>query len=355
MTLTDIAQQRLATQRLTQQPFATPEEVVSWLGCVQSQEYAGAKWSLGMRMQNATEAAIDEAFNEGRILRTHIMRPTWHFVTPDDIRWILELTAPRVNALNASYYRQQELDEALFVRSNDIIVKALEGGKQLTRAELGVVLAQSGIVTDAMRLGFIMHRAELDAIVCSGGRRGKQFTYALLNERAPHAKSLPRDEALAELTRRYYTGHGPATVHDFVWWSGLTIADAKAGIQMVGSQLAHEVIDGKTYWFSASITPSAEPSEKAFLLPTFDEFLVGFDAFDKARTGGRGFSDSASYSMSPLVFAGKVIGSWKRTFKKKSVVIELQPFEPLTAAEMDTFTIATQRYGEFHGMPAMLG
>jgi hypothetical protein len=304
-------------------------------------------------MQHATDDVIERAFTAGTILRTHVMRPTWHFVTPADIRWLLELTAPRVNALNVHHYRQLELDDALFRRSNAVIATTLQGGRQLTRAELGAVLAQAGIVADGIRLGYIIHRAELDAVVCSGPRRGKQFTYALLDERAPQARNLTRDEALAELTRRYYTGHGPATVRDFVWWSGLTVADAKAGLGMVASGLVHEEIDGQTYWFSASLPPAAEPSPAAFLLPAYDEFLVGYASFDKSRTAGRAAGEEVIFNSS-LVIGGRVAGSWRRTFNKGAVVIELAPFAPLTAAESEAVTIAARRYGEFVGMPVVL-
>ncbi|MCI0395732.1 MAG: winged helix DNA-binding domain-containing protein [Chloroflexi bacterium] len=349
MAATAIALQRLYQQRLSQNQFATPGEIVAWLGAVQAQDYLGAKWALGLRMQNATDGVIERAFTEGTILRTHVMRPTWHFVTPADIRWMLELTAPRVNAVNAHMYRQLELDDALFLHSNVVIAKALQGGQQLTRAELGSALVEAGIAAEGMRLGYIVHRAELDAVVCSGPRRGKQFTYALLDERAPQARILQRDEALAELTRRYYTGHGPATVRDFVWWSGLTVADAKAGLEMVASDLTHEVIDGQTYWFSTSMPPVAEPSQTAFLLPTYDEFLIGFSSFDKSRAGGRGASKNLVFD-STIVIGGQVVGTWRRTFKQGTAVIELAPFAPLTTAEAEAVTAAAQRYGEFVGM-----
>lgn len=349
----DIVHQRLVQQQLSHQGFESPDEVVGWLGAVQAQDYLGAKWALGLRMQHATDDVIERAFTDGSILRTHVMRPTWHFVTPANIRWMLELTAPRVKATLAAMDRQLELDEALFLRSNAVIAKALEGGQQLTRAELGSALAQAGIVVEGTRLGHIVSHAELDAVVCSGPRRGKQFTYALLDERAPQARVLEREEALAELTRRYYTGHGPATVHDFAWWSGLTVTDAKVGLEMVASHLTQEVIDGKTYWFSASMPKTPEPSQAAFLLPTFDEFLVGFASFDKSRRGGRDASENLVLS-STIVIGGRVVGSWRRAFKKGAVVIELAPFAPLTAAEGEAITAAARRYGEFLSMPVVL-
>src|SRR5262245_24524323 len=169
--------------------------------------------------------SIDELFNEGKILRTHVMRPTWHFVMPEDIRWMLKLTAPRINAVSAYYFRKMELDQAVLARSNAAISKALRG-KHLTREELGQVLGRAKIDAKGLRLIYLMIRAELDAVICSGPLRGKQFTYALLDERVPKCRTLKRDEALAELTIRYFTSHGPALLRDFVWWSGLTITDA---------------------------------------------------------------------------------------------------------------------------------
>ena len=355
-----IALRRLSQQRIIKHPCRTPAEVVDWLGAVQAQDYPGAKWALGLRLQDAKDGPIEDAFNAGAILRTHVMRPTWHFVTPTDIRWLLELTAPRVNAANAGAYRRLELDEGLFARSNAVIGKALGDGQYLTRAELAAALAEAGIVAEGLRLLYLFFRAELDRVACSGPRRGKQFTYALLDRRAPHSRSLPRDEALAELTRRYYTGHGPATVRDFAWWSGLTVADVKAGLDMVASQLAHEVIDEQTYWFAESDlanqpdwSEGPDPVSTAYLLPTYDEFLVGYSAFDASRRSGRDGSENPAFT-STIVFGGDIIGSWRRNFKSGSVVVELAPFAPLTGVEREAVMAAVQRYGDFLDTPVEL-
>lgn len=353
MSQTTIARQRLAQQRLSQNPLLTPEAVVAWLGAVQAQDYPGAKWSLGMRMPGATDDALDQAFNEGKILRIHVMRPTWHFVTPADIRWIVELTAPRVKALNATMDRRLELDETLFASSRDVIIRALEGSNFLTRAELSDTLAQAGIIAEGQRLAYILHRAELDAILCSGPRRGKQFTYALTAERAPQAIKLERDEALAELARRYFTSHGPATLKDFSWWSGLTIADAKAGAEMNNSTLAHDSIEGQIYWFSPSADPAPQPSQQAYLLPTYDEYVIGYAAYDRGRMAGVQ-EDNPFLFNSTIIHDGSIIGTWQRTFKSKSAVIQLAPFAPLADVEMELVTEAAQRYGQFIGMPVIL-
>ena len=353
----DIARLRLHNQRLSTTTFKHPADVVGWLGAVQSQDYAGAKWALGQRVQNASNAVIEQAFNEGAILRTHVMRPTWHFVRPEDIRWMLDLTAPRVNALCATYYRKLELDAATFKRSNALLTKNLQGGKQLTRAELTSLLQKNSIATDdLLRFTYLIVRAELDGVVCSGARRGKQFTYALLDERAPQTRTLERDAALAELAKRYFVSHGPATLKDFVWWSGLTMADANKGLDSIRSQLISEVENGQTYWFADS-TPMSAPSPTVHLLPDYDEYTVGytdrsaiFDGSHINKLDSRG-SELAQYI---LVLDGHIAGTWKRTLKKNEVVIELVRFRDFTKAEEQAIADATERYGKFLGLPVRL-
>lgn len=344
----DIRQQRLTNQRLAENPFTTAAEVVAWLGAVQAQDYAGAKWAIAQRSNGLTEATIEETFAAGAILRTHVMRPTWHFVTPEDIRWLLALTAPRVNAAAASYYRKLELDEATFARSNAVLVKALQGGKQLTRPELAVILQQDGIATtDLLRFSHIMLRAELDGVVCSGALRGKQQTYALLAERAPQAKTLERAEALAELTRRYFTSHGPATLPDFVWWSGLTVRDARVGLELARSHLLQEVSNGQTYWRPASSLPIDPVPPRAYLLPAFDEYTVAY----KDRTAVLDplyIGQTNSDVLNPvIIIEGRAAGTWKRKIKKEAVVITLNLFRTLTEAENQAVAIAAAQYGHF--------
>jgi hypothetical protein len=349
----DIAQQRLHNQHITQRTLETPQALVEWLGAVQAQDFAAAKWALGLRLQDVTDDDIEQAFTDGAILRTHVMRPTWHFVSPVDIRWLLALTAPRVHQTLAYYNRKLELDDAVFRCTNAVLANALQDGKQLTRDELVFALQQAGIATEGeQRVTHIMMRAELDGVICSGARRGKQFTYALLAERAPQARRLDRDEALAELTRRYFTSHGPATIQDFVWWSGLTVADVRAGLAMVTSSMLHETIGGQTYLFSSS-TPAQDLSQVAYLLPNYDEYTVGytdrsaiFDALHTNKLDPRG-----GLLANTMVLDGQVIGTWKRTFKKNSVMIEANPFVPLSNTETGAFAASANRYGEFLCMP----
>jgi len=213
----DLVRRRLTNHRLERSEFRKPADVVQWLGAVQAQDYAGAKWALGLRAKGLTDADFDRAFDEGTILRTHILRPTWHFVTPADIRWMLALTFRRVHAANAHTYREFELNASVFRRSRKAIERELRGGKDRTRAELASVLRRAGIAAKGIRLAALMIDAELEGVIVSGPRRGTQFTYALVEERAPRGRTVDREEALAELTTRYFSSHGPATLRDYAW------------------------------------------------------------------------------------------------------------------------------------------
>ncbi|MBZ0316492.1 MAG: winged helix DNA-binding domain-containing protein [Anaerolineae bacterium] len=355
----DVAQQRLVNQHLVGTPLSTPEEVVQWLGAVQAQEYAHAKWALSLRMEPTTEPVIEQAFKEGRILRTHVMRPTWHFVTPEDIRWLLELTAPRVHAVNAYMYRKTELDDAIFGRSNEVIAEALQGSNYRTRTELAAELTQAGIVgAEGMRLTYLMMRAELDGLICSGPRRGKQFTYALIEERAPNAKTMPRDEALAELTRRFFTSHGPATIDDFAWWSGLTKADVKAGLELNRWQLVQEMIGERIFWLAA-VSPSSVTSDPltAHMLPIYDEYTIAYknhdDIIDPPAAEKMKEVDLVVFT-STIEIGGQIVGVWKRTLEKDSVIVETKLFRALTSGEQQALNDALWRYGEYLGLGVVL-
>ncbi len=347
----EIARRRLANQHLLGAPFQTAHAVVDALGAVQAQDYNGAKWALGARMTNAREDALEQAFNAGEILRTHVLRPTWHFVTPADIRWMLELTAPRVHAFNAFLYRRMELDDAIFSRSNAALEKILRGGKHKTRAEVGAALTQNGIpVGESIRLGLLMMRAELDGIVCSGARKGKQFTYALLEERAPRAKKLKRDEALFELTRRYFATRGPATAHDFAWWSGLTVTDAKNGIASARSLLASETFGAQQYWFSNATPARKNVSPRANLLPNYDEYFIGFK--DRTALRERVFAHPASELnralSSHIVFVnGQIVGGWKSTRTRDAVQVRVHLLDALRASEQHAVERAAAAYAKF--------
>ncbi|MFN8595917.1 MAG: winged helix DNA-binding domain-containing protein [Anaerolineae bacterium] len=350
----DLIHHRLYTQHLLGPKFETAANVVSHFGAVQAQDYAGAKWAVAQRTTGLNDADLDRALEDGSILRTHVLRPTWHFVTPADIRWMLALTAPRVKAAGAYQWRRLELDEALFKRSHNVLTKTLRDGP-LPRTAVATALKRAGVLGDGeQRLSHLLMRAELDGLICSGGRHGKQFTYALLDERAPQAKTLPRDEALATLTLRYFVGHGPATVQDFAWWSGLTLTDAKRGLELAKDQLHQSVIDDQVYWQAASIAPARASTLTATLLPSFDEYTVGYAdrsaLFDAAHFERLNAANSGVALSNTLLIRGQIVGNWKRTLHKDAALIELMPFRPLTQIEQRAIAKEADRFGAFLGL-----
>jgi hypothetical protein len=332
-----------------------PEAVVSWLGAVQSQDYGPAKWSVGQRTAGVSDADLDRAFADGAILRTHVLRPTWHFVLPAEIGWMLELTAPRVHALNAYYYRQLGLDEEVLEKATALLVGALRGGNQLTRRDLAAVVEGAGIATKGFRFAYILMNAELNGVICSGVPQGKQQTYALLEERAPRAASLDRDEALAALTLRYFTGHGPATEKDLRWWSSLTAADVARGLELVGRRLQHEVVDGVTYWFAEPPPRLEAAAPTVHLLQGFDEYIVGYSEskylLDVAGTARARIQDRSVFNH-VVILDSQVAGHWKRTLKRGSVTIEAALYEPFDDAQAAALQAAADRHGEFLGLSA---
>lgn len=356
MTQEDIAQLRLYNQHLLGEKFKNPYEAVAHLGAVQSQDYFGASWSLGQRVENATAETIDQAFNEGKILRTHIMRPTWHFVAPEDIRWMQGLTSSRVKQFMGHYNRKLELDEKLFAKSTAAIVKVLKEKRYATRQELKAELTKIGIHTDVQRLAHIVMWAELDAIICSGPRIGKQFTYTLVEERVKDHTKRNREEGLAELAKRYFTSHGPAQIKDFAWWSGLTTKEAQEGISMIQSKLKEETIDGKTYLFVKEIQHPKRTSPKAFLLSIYDEYTIAYN--DRSPLSGERHIEKmismGNALTAVMILDGRVVGTWKRVMKKNSVEIKLSPFEILNKAQHEAFEKEAQAYGTFIGLPAKL-
>ena len=349
---------RLRAQRLIGKPFSSPLDVVRWLGAVQSQDFAGAKWAVAQRSRAATDAALDRLFDQGAILRTHVMRPTWHFVVPEDVRWLLELTAPRVRAGLASRYRELEIDDSIAARAGAAFAAELAGGRHLTRPELGRALSGAGISPEGQRLPHLLLRAELDQLIVSGPRRGKEFTYSLLEERVPKVPAMDRSEALTELTLRYFRSHGPAQVQDFTWWSGVTAGEARRGITFAGAALEHRVVEGKDYWSDAAANGASSAAVVAHLLPNFDEYTVGYRDRSALMPAAGRFDPSlfsfGSILSNVVTVDGVVRGGWRRSSARSTMLIEARLFEKLTERETAAVADAGRRMSRFLGRPVEL-
>lgn len=345
----EILTTRIHNQLLLDRKYDKPEDIASWFGAIQSQDYLGAKWALSQRFQQGYDEVIERSFNEGRILRTHAMRPTWHFVAPEDILWIEELTVPRVKIILSTYDRKLEIDVAFLKKTQTIIRKVLKNNNYLTREEIADYLGRNGITPCiGQRLGHIVMHAELDGVICSGPRKGKQFTYALIEERAPQAKELSREEALKLLTEKYFRSHGPACVQDFVWWSGLMTADARKGIEM--NNFDSVELDGITYWFKEKFTTNENISEYCYLLPNYDEYTIAYkDRSLYTIPGEHKPLDSRGNVIfnNAIILNGKVAGTWRRTLKSKEVIIEYIQFYNFNLKEKKLFEEAVKQYAAF--------
>jgi hypothetical protein len=269
---------------------------------------------------------------------------------------MLELTAPRIRASQAYHERWLELAAPEFRKGNRVLERALEGGRLRTRSELAVLLRRGGVRTlTGQRVGQLLMRAELDRVIISGPRRGKQFTYALFDDRVPASPPRDRDEALVDLIRRYFTTRGPATLQDFAWWSGLTVADATRGAAAAGTSLKRSTDDGRAYWHAPS--RGARPAARvAHLLPNFDEYVVGFR--DRSAVAKRLLAARPHHRVDGLighvvVVDGQIVGGWRRTIGK-TLHVQLQLLVPLTPGEHELIRRAARRFGRFLGLPVRL-
>ncbi len=346
---------RLIRRRLANQQLAGPRqrgaaELVAWMGAMQAQDFAGAKWAIGLRTPGLRDADVDALFNAGAILRTHVLRPTWHFVAPADIRWMLMLTAPRVLATCAAYCRKLEIDAATLKKSRAVFDRALRDAAYKTRAELSQLLGRNGVALTGVRLGLVIMAAELNAQICSGPRRGKHSTYALVDERVPHAGTLTRDEALVELVRRYFLSHGPATLRDFSWWSGLPMVDARRGVDALGGALSREITGDRVHW-SARTTHVASATDEAHLLPNYDEYLVAYKDRDLVVPPSLKTSGWGSPMAHQIVIQGRLAGGWRRTVSPARVVVDGRSLRPVSAREQRALQGAAKRYSAFLQVP----
>ncbi|HEX6049190.1 MAG TPA: winged helix DNA-binding domain-containing protein [Gemmatimonadaceae bacterium] len=347
----NIARNRLASQHLSRPVFDDPGAVVRWMGAVQSQDFLGGLWGVGLRTRGATEASVEAAIARRAFVRTWPMRGTLHFVAAPDARWMLKLLTPRVIALAAGRYRQLELTDAVFARAARAVERALVGGKIIRRDAFAQVLSSAGIATTDSRGLHILGHLAMTGLLCFGPRDGKQHTVTLLDEWLPPVPPLARDEALGELARRYFTSHGPATAHDFAWWSGLTVRDARAGIELAGSELEGETVHGRAYWAHRS-TPSRGAAPRAHLLPAWDEYTVAYRDRDAVldRKHATKVNAGGGILKPVIVVRGRVVGSWQRTLGRDSVIVTPAPFTRLEPADARAVERAVRAYAAFLGL-----
>jgi len=349
----DLARRRLFAQRLAGAPLRTPEAVVRHLGAVQAQDWLGAKWAIARRCPGVTSADLDQALADGRLLRTHVLRPTWHVVAPADLRDWLALSAPRVKAMNASYDKVVGVDDALAARAQAVFAEALAGGQALTRDELAAALAAAGIAPEE-RMAHLVMRAELDMVLVSGPMTGKRHTYMAFDARVPAGPAFDREAALARLAKTYFASHGPASAQDFAWWSGLRVADAKAGLALAGDALA-EVAPG--LWAAADGPDGALPAPCLHLLPNYDELFVGVAERAAALEPGCGLSTTGRNGMlfsHLLMRGGRAIAAWRRDVGAKAAAVAVQGEPALSPAERAALEAEAARFGTFLGLPASL-
>ena len=349
MKKTDISTIRLNNQQIATTKFNAVKDLVGWMGVMQAQDYAMAKWAIGVRLPNTTDQAVETAITNGEILRTHLLRPTWHFVSADDIRWMLELTARRVKAFMKSSHEEHELSGTIFNKSKVIMEKALRGGNHLTREEIRVELTEAGIDNNYYRLSHLLAWAELDGLVCSGSTKEGKPTYALLEERVLKTKPLTKEEALAALAKKYFSSHSPATLQDFAWWSGLPAGDANLALELVKPDFISEEIDSQTYWSAIPFSIPKKDKEAVYFLPAYDEFIISY----KDRSASLPFENHTKTVSNNGIFRpvivvnGQVTGIWKRTIKKDKVIVETEFFKQPNQIQNSLIEKAANQFGHF--------
>ncbi len=341
--MNDLIRERLVNQKLAARA-RDPVEIVSSLGAIQAQDFHGATWAIGVRSNTLTDAAVVRAYDEGRILRTHVLRPTWHFVAAADIRWLVALTGPRILARMAYRHRQLGIDPPTIARSQSALRRALAKTPH-TRRDIAAVLRRAGVPVTPERISHLVMVAELAGLLCSGPLRDGQVTWALMDDRVPRAPSIDPDTALARLAGRYFRSHGPATLADFAWWSGLSRGDARSAVEMAGLS-RDAVVDGM---YRRGRRPprrsGVTPSE--WLLPNYDEYLVAYT--DRSAVLGDCPVDPRLLLDYTVVIDGFALGTWRPRRRNGSVSIAVTPRRRLTRDEQERVRRAADRYGAFVG------
>lgn len=352
-----IARWRMRSQLMRDSPATSPADVLAQLAASQGQDILPSAWALSQRIQSpTTEADVLTAYDSGAILRTHVLRPTWHFVHPADLRWLLTATAPRVHRINGTVYRAWGFTEETFATIRRTIETTLADGSPRTRTELGRALESAGLPLTGQGLAYAVMHAELEAILCSGPRRGKQHTYVLLDSRVPDRDDRTRPEALAELARRYYTSRGPASHRDLAGWASLTLAEASQATEAVAAELGRIEIDEVTYWHSPADPPAPSAAPRVELVNGLDELVMSYSHTREVLAGGLPYSGEASDAMYHAILTdGQLTGLWtyRRDSRGRPDQVIVRPLRDWSAAERDGVHQAARRFGSFAAAPQL--
>ncbi|WP_411821655.1 winged helix DNA-binding domain-containing protein [Leptospira sp. 'Mane'] len=338
MTTEEILSLRLRFQNLTE-PAKSIADVFASLGAIQAQDRNQAKFSVASRLLNCRERDINLAIAKRKIIRTWLLRGTLHLVAAKDTHWILDLISERTLSKLATYHKAQGLDAKILSRTEAIIQKQLSGKKELTRAELFSHIEEAKIPTKGIRGSFILYNAALKQILCLGKDQGKQETYTLLSDWVEKPKPISREKALGELAKRYFTSRGPASLEDFIWWSGLTSTEAKLGLELAKPHLRNEIVSDQKYWMSGKeneISKNRETDEFKFLAG-FDEYIIGYtdrSLFLDPKYSKLVIQKNAIFKPT-ILKAGKVVGTWNKTEIKKGLEINVSPLFKWKTPDMD--------------------
>lgn len=342
-----IAAARLASLQVVCSKSRTPTEVVATLGAVQAQDYAGSLWAVGLRAPGATEADVERAVDERAIVRTWPMRGTLHFVAAPDVRWMLSLLVARFVRGDSSYSRQLGLDDRAFAKARRVVTRALEQEERLSRPELYARLDKGGIASAGQCGIYILCRLAMEGLVCCAGRIGRQTAFALLDRWVPDSRTLSREEAQAEIARRFFRGHGPATLRDFAWWTGMNLGDARSALSLVAGDLERHEIDGVEHWMDSGAL-DVEPAPRVDLLAPFDEYLTSYrDRHRLAAPSHHGRIWAGGMFHPPIVVDGGIVGTWRRGATAKAPAVTPTFFGESPRGRARALAAAVRRYEGF--------
>ena len=337
---------RILSQQLSTSQFDEPKDLVKWMGAIQAQEYNMAKWAIGVRLKSGSLQQVEESLERGEIIRTHIMRPTWHFVPAEDLRWMIQLSGQRIKNAYDSYAKRFGIPESAHTKCSKLFEIMLRDNNHMTKLEIGEELNRAGVLDHPNTAHYFINRAEALGLVCSGKDKNKKITYALLDERIPTGKELHKDEALAELARRYFRSHSPASLQDFLWWSGLTISETRQAINLISDELNKDRFASQELFIHQSWVENKECDHVLHLLPSFDEYLISYKDRSAAldpKHYPKAFNNFGTF-YPVILYNGRIIGNWEKVTKKGVITIETTFFEKKTKVEKKQLKEAESKY-----------